>query len=377
MIKILHTADIHLDSPFSLCDVRKAAARKTELRGTFTSMMMYVRTEGYNLVIISGDLFDTGYATTDTLNLVVDEFVKCPNCKFVIAPGNHDPLTDRSPYKKVQFPDNVYIFSSEDITKFSFDDLGIDVYGWAFTDSVKTTNPLRKGKIKLDPNKYNILAAHAEITYGESDYCPVTENELGMSGFDYVALGHIHQGGEIKKIGNTFYAYSGCLEGRSFDECGPKGAIVLKFEDIKNKNEVRFGQKKFSKRRYEKYDVDVSGLERIEDVYARVRDVVISNKCGEDTLLRIKLVGVVSPRFKIDTSQINSQNLGVFYFEIIDATSPLLDYEELMNDISIRGTFFRELLPKLKSDNEDERRIAAEALRYGLSALEGNDIVDF
>ena len=63
-------------------------------------------------------------------------------------------------------------------------------------------------------------------------------------------------------------------------------------------------------------------------------------------------------------------------YKILVAT-PLLDYDELMNDISIRGAFFRELLPKLNSDDEEERKTAAAALRYGLSALEGNDIVDF
>ena len=56
---------------------------------------------------------------------------------------------------------------------------------------------------------------------------------------------------------------------------------------------------------------------------------------------------------------------------------PLLDYEELKNDISIRGAFFRELLPMLESENEEERRTAADALKYGLAALDGNDVVDF
>ena len=52
-------------------------------------------------------------------------------------------------------------------------------------------------------------------------------------------------------------------------------------------------------------------------------------------------------------------------------------YEELKNDISIRGAFFRELLPLLESENEEERRTAADALKYGLAALDGNDVIDF
>lgn len=376
MIKILHTADIHLDSPFSLYDVKKSAARKAEMRGTFTSLMLYAKTEKYDIMIISGDLFDTGFATSETLELVADQFRQNPKCRFVIAPGNHDPFDLKSPYRKVDFPDNVYIFTSDEVTKFSFDDIGVDVYGWAFTDSVKATNPLKRGTINLDKNKYNILAVHADFTNGPSENCPISERDIAASGFDYVALGHIHMGGEIHQAGNTYYAYSGCLEGRSFDECGPKGVIVLKIEDIQNRA-VKFGQKKFSKRRYEKTELDISGNEDSSAIHEMIRQYILKNKLGEDTLLRVKLYGVVSPKFKPDLNILNDKSLGVFYFELVDATSPTLDYKELMNDISIRGAFFRELLPMLNSEDEEERKKAADALRYGLSALEGNDIADF
>ena len=71
MIKILHTADIHLDSPFSLLDVKKAQARKSELRGTFTSMMLYAKTENYDIVLLPGDIFDNEYATKETMELMI------------------------------------------------------------------------------------------------------------------------------------------------------------------------------------------------------------------------------------------------------------------------------------------------------------------
>ena len=59
MVKILHTADIHLDSPFSLLDVKKAQVRRNEMRGTFTSLMMYAKMEKFDMVILAGDVFDT------------------------------------------------------------------------------------------------------------------------------------------------------------------------------------------------------------------------------------------------------------------------------------------------------------------------------
>lgn len=375
MIKILHTADIHLDSPFSLLDVKKAQARKAELRGTFTSMMLYAKMEHFDIVILSGDIFDNEYATKETMELMISQFAQNPECRFIIAPGNHDPLTQKSPYRKVEFPSNVYIFASDDVTKFSFDEIGVDVYGWAFTEPKKTENPLRRGKIELDRDKINILAVHADMTAAESDNCPMTEADIADSGFDYVALGHIHAGGEVKRAGHTYYAYSGCLEGRSFDECGVKGAIVCKINaGGGGHTEFTFGQKRFSRRRYEKGAVDVTDTNDTDEVIAKIKTLITNHAMGEDTLLRLRLFGTVSPSWKIDIQSLTAQLFGLYYLEVRDETQPILDYGELMNDISIRGAFFRELLPKLKSENAEERKLAASALRYGLSVLAGNDV---
>ena len=373
MVKILHTADIHLDSPFSLLDVKKAQARKAEMRGTFSSMMLYAKMEKYDIVLMAGDLFDSEFATKETLETMAEQFASAPDCRFVIAPGNHDPLTPRSPYRKVEFPSNVYIFATDDMGKFSFDDIGVDVYGWAFTETEKHDNPLRLGKVALDRNKLNILCIHADITSADSPYCPISEDDIEKSGFDYIAMGHVHAGGEVKRIGQTYYAYSGCLEGRSFDECGQKGVIVIKTESDDMGKGMRFGFKRFSRRRFEKAKLDISGASGTADVSERIRELVSSRGYGEDTMLRISLRGVVSPSARIDTDSFEAEKFGLFYLEVRNDTSPTLDEAALMNDISIRGALYRELLPKLKSDDEKTRRIAAAALRYGLAALEGEE----
>ena len=105
--------------------------------------------------------------------------------------------------------------------------------------------------------------------------------------------------------------------------------------------------------------------------------MILEEGFGSDTLLRVRLTGRISPETKIDADRLDAKALGVSFLETEDATLPLLDDENLKNDISIRGAFFRELLPLLESENEEERRTAAQALRYGLAALDGNDIVDF
>ena len=78
MVKILHTADMHLDSPFTLMDASLSHARRADLRSAFSALMMYVKDNKIDLVLIAGDMFEHEYATKETISLVVKEFEKVP-----------------------------------------------------------------------------------------------------------------------------------------------------------------------------------------------------------------------------------------------------------------------------------------------------------
>ena len=81
-LKLLHAADIHLDSPFSGLDSRSAEARRGELRSAFTAMMTYAAKADTDLVLLSGDLFDgdgtkrvvAHFVKQDDTNVTQDEF---------------------------------------------------------------------------------------------------------------------------------------------------------------------------------------------------------------------------------------------------------------------------------------------------------------
>ena len=375
MVKIIHTADIHLDSPFSLLDVQKAQMRKNELRETFSAIVKLAESEKADIMMIAGDLFDSGFVTKETTELLVSLFSSVPSCRFVIAPGNHDYIWGHSPYRKENFPKNVYIFDNEQISCFSFPEINVDVYGYAFASDSYTENPLEK-KIQLQRSRINILVAHADIG-GKSKYAPVTNSDIMKSGFDYIAFGHIHAGGRVQTVGNTYYAYSGCPEGRSFDECGVKGVIVAELSKNATQLSADFRNHRTCKRRYEKINVDITGVSSQDSLVDCVKNAVENEKFDSDVLLRIRLTGRISPETTLYPKKLTAASLGLFYLEVEDASVPLLNYDELKNDISVKGAFFRELLPLLQSENEDERRTAATALRYGLAALDGNDGVDF
>lgn len=376
MIKILHTADMHLDAPFTLEDPSLSEVRRGDLRSAFSALMMYVADNNIDLVLIAGDMFDSEYVTKETVSLAIKEFSKLPDCKFVISPGNHDPYTQNGVYKKTEFSENVYIFSEPTLSLISFDDIGVDVYGFAFTKSTMERNPFA-GKKPLHPERINILCAHADTSSPISKYCPITESDIAESGFDYIALGHIHQGKEPTKLGDTVYAYPGCLEGRDYTESGHKGALTGSF--TKDENGFRCDMKavRFSRRRYAVERINVTGASTNDELAEAISKLIVKNGYGDDTLLRVTLEGNVTPELKLSQKLIERQIRELYTFDLIDNTLPLYDCESLKYDPTIKGAFFEALLPMLEKGTAREREIAAMALRYGLSAIDGADIIDF
>lgn len=368
MLKILHTGDIHLDSPFSGLDARRSEIRRAELRHTFSSLMTYVRDNSIDLLLIAGDFFDTGFVTKETVSIVLREFSRVPDCKIVISPGNHDPYTPDSVYAKVKFPENVYIFKSSEETSFSFPELGCEVYGYAFTGETMRKSPLRPAE---KSELFKILCAHAHLNSPLSPYCPISTAELEVCGFNYAALGHVHNAPDAGVAGGCVYAYCGCLEGRGYDETGPKGAI---YAEVSDDGKIKLQRLIFSSRKYEVRRLNVTGVASCAEITEKIKALIRDENMDDTTLLRVILEGAVPPTLVI-SPEVISRSIGeVFALDIKDVTSPVYGGEYLESDPTIRGEFYRRLLPMLTSADERERAVASLALRIGLAAMAGENI---
>ena len=362
MIKILHCADIHLDSPFAALPAERAEVRRSELRAAFTSMILYARMNGCDLLLMAGDVVDNSYATRETAQLLQKEFASIPKTNIVIAPGNHDPYTRSSIWSAVEFPKNVSIFDSEKLSYFSFDELNTDVYGYAFTSPTLDANPAA-GHRPLNPDRINLLCAHCEMNVPGGHAAPIADADMEASGMDYAALGHNHNTSGIHCLGQTWYGYSGCLEGRGFGECGYKGAVWVEIDRTDAGVTVNPRGIRFSKRRYESLTIDATGFRTAEELSAAYKSAVRTNGYGEDTTLRVILEGTVSPTFSPEEADLGAA-------VVVDQTVPAVDDASLLNDPGLRGAFYRELLPLLQSGSPDQKHRAALALRLGLASLE-------
>lgn len=373
ILKFLHCGDIHLDNPYVGLSAEKSEERRMSVRSTFMRMMEYVRDGGVNYVLISGDLFNTDCATNSTAELLIREFRNCPNTKFIIAPGKSDCYEDNPIYTSGRLPSNCHVFSSDKIERVDYDDDGVSVYGWAFVTDAVYESPLYDTAVG-DPSKINIVCGYGDLDGAiGSSMCPISTADIKKFGADYYALGSRHEGGDFVNLGDAMYGYSGALESQGFEEPGLGGAklVTVKYKngalslDAKN---MTFGQIVFKSE-----SMDVTGIDNNNEIINRVSKMVSDKKYGAETALRLELTGYLDPRF-IVPKNLGSDAFGLYSFELIDKTLPLYGTKYLKRDMTVKGEIFRQLLPLMESEDEEERLLGARAFREGLAALENREI---
>lgn len=223
-LKLLHTADWHLDSPFSgfseeqRAHLRAAQERIPDLLGELA------RREGCALALLSGDIFD-GEPSQETLRRLAQalESWKIP---VFISPGNHDFCKADSPWNRNLWPENVHIFTGGPENVY-LPELDLRVYGAGY--QAMDCPPLLAG-FSASGEMRRIMTLHGDPTRADSPYCPVTEAQIRESGLMYLALGHVHKSGTIAS-GGTLCAWPGCPMGRGWDETGEKGALLVTLTD--------------------------------------------------------------------------------------------------------------------------------------------------
>ena len=168
-VKIIHTADLHLDCKFQGLPLEESKIRRQELKDSFVNALdMYSDAQ---LVLIAGDVFDGSNFLKSTIVFLKDTFSKYPDTTFFISLGNHDCYNSpQGEALRDNMPDNVVIFSDK-AEYMELDDLGVRVYGMSFSDKHQHL-PLMSQFEVIDDDYINILLLHGDIVSngGESNY---------------------------------------------------------------------------------------------------------------------------------------------------------------------------------------------------------------
>ena len=358
-MRVLHAADFHLDSAFRGLCAEKALQRRRESREVLERLGQLAAERGAELVLLSGDLFDSGHAYRETLEQLrrTLEAMPCPVC---IAPGNHDPYGPGSPYREMAWPENVHIFTRNAVEAVELP--GCVVYGAAFTAERQEESLLRGFAAPAD-GALALMCLHADL--GGGPYSPITREEIAASGLAYLALGHVHQFGGLERAGDTFYAYPGCPEGRGFDELGEKGALLLEVEPGRVTGELV----PLCRRQYRILTADVTGRE----VRQAAEEALAA--AGEADIVRLVLTGETDRRGADTGALMTALESRVFSLEIRDETRMGTELWSRAGEDSLRGLFLQELKARWDAaGDEAERKKITMAARFGLAAMEDRDL---
>ncbi len=363
MVKILHAADFHLDSAFGALGEEQARQRRQESRELVQRLVDYANEQGVELMLLAGDLFDSDDIfgqTGDDLALALGRL----KGHAVIAPGNHDCYDSAGAYGRILWPENVHVFTEDKLTKIDFPQYDCTVYGAAFTAASVPDGSVLDGFTVPDDGRVHLLVLHGDLGGKDSPYRPLTEEQLAATGADYVALGHQHAFSGLRRTGDTYYAYPGCVEGRGFDETGEKG--ILCGTVATGKAQLQFVP--FGRRRYEIVTVDVTDSEPLAAVSAALpRDT-------EQDIYRILLTGETAE--PIRPERLRQELADRFYaLEIRDQTRMKQDIWAKCGDDSLRGLFLQQMRQAYDAAADDEgRRKIEQAVRFGLAAMDNREM---
>ncbi len=372
-MRFLHTGDLHLDGAFSDASPKEAEALRDQGRRLLQRIFEVAAAEKCQMILFAGDVFDSRFVSNATGELFVSLVESC-NIPVVVSPGNHDFYTDNSFWAKAwkRLGDKLTLFTSNELQVFDFDELGVSVFGYAFTSINLSESPLSACGVPEENGYMRILCAHADLSSPISRKAPLTLPEIAKLDFAYAALGHIHRPADCEDEDGRV-RYCGFAEGRGFDECG-EGGVLLVDADAESCEVRRLA---LSSRQYQILTLHTFA-DSEDELYCELCEAIRSNRYSGEVRLRIVLEGNTDGGVSL-TDELCGRirnECGLSALELQDNRLPVPDGAALERDITLKGQLYRVLKPMLVSDDAHERRKALRALKIGLAAIDSKPFFD-
>jgi len=367
MLKILHTADIHLGAKFSGLG-NKGASQREQLRATFKNVIATAINERVNIVLIAGDLFDSNQQPQRNVDLVIEQFnlLGSNNIPVCLIPGTHDSLDSSSIYRKVDFEGkcpNLKIFADGNMSCKEYPSLDLTVYGKPNLSNRSAISPL-KGLRRSTSSKFHIAMAHGSVyipeKIAEDDHVFRLE-EVQASGMHYLALGHWHR--VYRCPPETPAWYSGPPEWISGQT--EKGGVLL--VSLSDTGEVKVEPRMLGLRDYDEVEIDMSEIQDLGKLKER-----ILQGASQNLVRRVTLKGFRDTELIINPEELET-DLGeqFFHLGVTDRSHPKSGEVTEDEERLIRNRFIKVMKKQIEGSEGEERDIAENALQYGVALLDG------
>ena len=417
MVRLIHTADLHLDSAFSSrFSKEEAEERRRNLLIAWNKLLQYGIERRVQAILISGDLFDSPVVSRSTMEIFLSSIRKNPEISFFYLRGNHD--TKNTFRLRDDLPKNLFLFSKEG-KKYRLKEklvlLGQEFYGTERRnefpeepygterrsefpeESYGTESLLELPEFPEEPEELveeellspssakdavqsiwnlkeedcNILMLHGALREGG----PEVQNEQGISlkqlsryPIHYLALGHIHKR-EEGKCGSLNYIYPGCLQGRGFDEEGEKGFYYVEIEEETKEIKAEFVPLKEGEFRI--IPLFLSEEDGTLDTEEKIRESLKNEGAEAKDSVRIILKGEKRAGEERNLRYLEKQLEEEYaYIEIKDETKLKLRKEEFIHEKGLKGEFLR-MVCESESLSEEEKE---KLMILGIGLLQGEEL---
>ncbi len=386
MLRLLHTADVHLGARHAALGEQASALRERQFRAFRASIDVAIA-EKADLFLIAGDLFDSNVQPRRSVERVAMEISRLREAgiRTVVIPGTHDVY------------DRASIYRAHDLARMAGNPAGEDwvtvlspgrtdvhlaacdvvVHGRVFSTKRAPHSPLLDLHADKDTRgTWNIGLAHAALAIPgktDGDEVVVTTQEIAASGLDYLALGHWHSS-QQGKAGKVSYAYSGAPEPTAIDQTGAGSVLLVTLDEKDGQRSVSVEPRRVGQTSFETLELDAATIGSQPALLER-----LAARANPDLVLDVGLIGVHPDDLDLHLDEIEEQLRPSFLrVRIRDRSLPPLTEGALAPPDTIAGAFIRDTEARIAeleaADRADEASELRDVLRLGRLLLAGHEV---
>lgn len=385
MLRLLHTADVHLGARHADLGDQAATQRERQF-AAFVATIDLALAEKVDLVLIAGDLFDSNVQPRRSVERTAAQLKRLVEARirFVIAPGTHDVFDRASIYRAYDLPALAGAVGSDLATVLDPDHpdvhlkaLDLVVHGRCFATKRAPQSPLQGLDVAEDDRAaWHVGLLHASLAIPgqtDGDDVVVTQEEIAASHLDYLALGHWHSTTK-GKAGGTTYAYSGAPEPIAVDQDRAGNVLLVGLDAPDGKKRVTIEERKVGKTRFERQQLDAAAVGSQPQLVSK-----LAEQADADLVLDVELIGVRPDELDLHVEEVESELANRFLkIRVRDKSVAPLPEGALPSQETVLGAFIRDLEAQIAEvEATDDAATAGElrdSLRLGRLLLAGAEV---
>ncbi|MDH5244640.1 MAG: DNA repair exonuclease [Chloroflexota bacterium] len=394
MLRIIHTADVHLGARHDDLGDRASAQRERQF-AAFTATIDLAIAQKVDLFLIAGDLFDSNVQPRRSVDRVAAQLKRLAEARIraVILPGTHDCYDRASIYRAFDLkalagstPDDDFVTvltpGASSVHLAACDAI---VYGPLFPTKRAPHSPLRDLDVGGDERAatWRIGMIHGSIAIPgktDRDEVVITADEIAGSRLDYLALGHWHSAQQAR-AGDVLYAYSGAPEAVALDQDRSGKVLMVELDEVAGKRTAQVMAHQVGRTTFRKQEVDATTIATQPALIE-----LLAGDANPDLVLDARIVGVRPDELDLDVDEIEAALApGFLKVRVRDVSVPALSEGALPPPDTIAGAFIRDLEAQIAeleaaagadaSPADQDRAVELrDSLRLGRLLLAGHEV---